>query len=327
MVIFVVVFNFQKRPENQNFQKPQPKPYSQERENNCPYLKEYALTVSAQVSATFIIELWKKGYHWSDIRKLWDWRIDQTDIPDRTKEKRIGIIKFLGVLERNPSPGIWTSEGTCNDLVIIISRISESGSKINVDGSIKPDSSTTKYVTKLIKWILEQEKVNPVNYQISLLLPRGAENTGKELETGYSTAGKSFGSAIYLALLSALHKKSISQQVAATGYLITKPKKGVYQNREIELAPGTNAPIGGLEAKVSAAVREKVNRLVLSKYNSSPHLLRVKKTLFFSFFGELLGINDDYQQIQSQIKEQVKEIFWTQNSFELRDLVFSNKLN
>lgn len=214
------------------------------------------------------------------------------------------------MLEKKTSPEIWTSEGTCNDLVVIISP-SENGPKINVDGSIEQASSTTKYVIKLIKWILEQEKVNSVNYQISLLLPRGAENTGKELETGYMTSGKSFGSAIYLTLLSALHKKPISREVAATGYLITKPKKGVCRDREIELTPGTNAPIGGLATKISAAVQQKVNRLVLSKYNSSPHLLylKSKKNPFLPFLDDFFGICEDYQQIQSQIKEQVKEIF------------------
>ncbi|CAJ0915242.1 18529_t:CDS:1, partial [Entrophospora sp. SA101] len=39
------------------------------------------------------------------------------------------------------------------------------------------------------------------------------------------------------------------------------------------LVPGTNLPIGGLKPKVSAAMEKGINRLMLSKYQSSPNLL------------------------------------------------------
>jgi len=91
-----------------------------------------------------------------------------------------------------------------------------------------------------------------------------------------NSSGGSGGSAVYLALLSALHKKPISSQVAATGTLIMSEQKGMINGQEIILAPGTNLPIAGLKEKVVACVEKGIDRVVLSKYQSPPNLL-VKK--------------------------------------------------
>jgi predicted ATP-dependent protease len=176
----------------------------------------------------------------------------------------------------------------------------------------KRSNSTRKYVERLINFVLSQEKINSQHYQISISLPRGAENTGRELETSHSSVGKSFGSAIYLALLSALHKKPISKQVAATGYVATRPKKGNnVKGVEIGLSPGTNLPIGGLKHKVSAAIANGVNRLVFSKYNSSPHLLSLKgKKSPFPFFFDNLFICEDYQQeVSPEVQAKIEKIY------------------
>lgn len=295
------------------------------------------MTKNYQVPQNFIVKLWKKGYHWSDISKFWEWGLGEEIVPNRNLEKRIGIIKSLAVFSDN-------SRGTCSDLVVILKQISHDGPKINIDGCITDPSggdnsksalSTRNYIKKLVNFFLEQENIEPQKLEITIILPRGSENTGKEKETGHATLGKSFGSAIYLALLSAYHQKPISNKVAATGWLTTKRKEGIIKqgignanNQEIFFEPGANLAIGGLKAKVEAANKEGVNQLVLSKYNCSPNNnLLIKKTDnlsgFLSFFGEF---NEDYQQeVSSEIKEKMI-VHWTGNCHELRNLIFQNKL-
>ena len=58
---------------------------------------------------------------------------------------------------------------------------------------------------------MNQAKVDPSQYEISLLSCAGAENYGQEEKIAFNrTYGKSGASAIFLALLSALHQKPIA---------------------------------------------------------------------------------------------------------------------
>src|SRR5688500_17293214 len=70
---------------------------------------------------------------------------------------------------------------------------------------------------KIINLFLEQEKINPADYQICVLDSLGAENFNQEDEVSFGKSiGKSIGSAVFLALLSAYHQQPISRAVAAT---------------------------------------------------------------------------------------------------------------
>jgi len=135
--------------------------------------------------------------------------------------------------------------------------------------------------------------------------------------------GKSTGSTIYLALLSALHQKPISKQIAATGALAMKETKRIFDAQEINLPKGTNLPIGGLRKKVFAAAEKGVNRLVLSKYNTSPNILAKK----FKHSPSWRKIFDDYQTIvPSAIREKMTTYF-AKNVKEMRELFLEGKLS
>lgn len=141
---------------------------------------------------------------------------------------------------------------------------------------IREEKQLGYYVKKLILFILNQENLDPRQYEISFLSCAGAENYGQEKKIGFNrSAGKSGTSATFLALLSALYQKPIAKEVAATGALTLNKrfKKGKINDEEIQLVSGTNLPINGLKEKVAACVEKGINRLVLSKYQSSPNLL------------------------------------------------------
>jgi ATP-dependent Lon protease len=153
--------------------------------------------------------------------------------------------------------------------------------KINLDQKILADaplikgsgSKKRKYTKKIINLACSSEKINLQQYEISLLECIGVEKFEKEDTVVFGKIGKSAGSTLYLALLSAFHKKPISRQMAATGALAGGPKKGKVNNQEVQLAAGTNLPIGGLKEKTLACYQKGINKLVLSKYNSTPNLL------------------------------------------------------
>ena len=67
-------------------------------------------------------------------------------------------------------------------------------------------------------------------------------------------SGASAGAAIYLALLSALHQKPLSRNLAATG----------------EFRQGKIFPVAALRAKITAASRQGVNCLVLPRQHFLP---------------------------------------------------------
>jgi len=100
--------------------------------------------------------------------------------------------------------------------------------------------------------------------------------------------------------LSSLHQKPISSKVAATGALIMQEQKGIVNKQEIVLAPGTNLPIAGLKEKTMACAEKGINRLVLSKYQTSPNLLVEKDESNPS-------INLTFEDYQAVIPPEIKE--------------------
>src|SRR5207248_9459492 len=134
-------------------------------------------------------------------------------------EKRIGVINELSVmfnfdkldkdipLEQRKKLDKYV--GLTKNMVVIIQKIS-GGSKINIDKNqsntpmIKEKKELIHHTKKIINLFLEQEKINPADYQICVLDSLGIKNFGQEGKIAYGrSAGKSAGSALYLALLSA----------------------------------------------------------------------------------------------------------------------------
>jgi hypothetical protein len=86
-----------------------------------------------------------------------------------------------------------------------------------------------------------------------------------------------------------LHQKPIAKSVASTGVINTSQKKnkGKINGQEINLVPGDNLPIAGLNGKSHSAVEKGINRLVLSAYNTSPNLLNCQhKTDYYDEHGK-----------------------------------------
>ena len=188
--------------------------------------------------------------------------------PGHLDDETITKEELIKIIEEEKS-------GLVKDLVVIVRKV-DHGGKINLDKRIagpSPYGNTRKYTQKLIEFTLKQENLDPNQYEIFLLNCIGANQLDEKL--AYNSIGKSFGSAIYLALLSALHQKPIAKSVASTGVINTsqKKKKGKINDQEVDLPQGTNLPIAGLKGKSSAAVEKGINRLVLSAYNSSPNFL------------------------------------------------------
>ncbi|CAG8768178.1 202_t:CDS:1, partial [Ambispora leptoticha] len=181
-------------------------------------------------------------------------------------EKRIGVINELMVmynLDRNDK-NIPKKEqrkmnkyvGSTQNLVVIMRKIPGGGPVINIDKNQFDNSAHARkhsadYTKKIINLFLKQEKINPSHYQISVLDSWGVENFGQEIKINFGrSGGKSAGSAVYLALLSAYHQKPLSRTVAATGALSLSTKiikKGKINDQEFTIIPGTNLPIQGLK--------------------------------------------------------------------------------
>lgn len=222
---------------------------------------------------------------------------------------------------------------------VIVRKISNSGPKINIDENIQEspmsfdddDKKTRNYIQELVNFALSQEKdINSQQYEISLLWSLGTENFGKEEEINWGgTSGSSAGSAIYLALISALHQKSISHKVCATGTIKMEETKGLevknlMTGQEVVLKKGDNIPIGSLKAKAIGATEAGLNQIVLSKYHSVPNILTKP-----SQENPAKNItSDDYQEVvPAETKAKIKEIYWTENIKELWDLVLGGKLS
>jgi len=221
-------------------------------------------------------------------------------MPDLEKVER-------GELDPNNPSGI-PHKGASRNLVVICRPISTSEPEINLDENIQESemkeyfdnydkNATRKYIHELINLTLSQEKdVNSQQYEISLLWSLGTENFRKEEEIGWGekTSGNSAGSAIYLALISALHKLPIGNKVGATGTIKMNQEKVKNLNgQEVILKKGDNTPIGSLKEKTIAAAEKGLKQLVLSKYHSAPNILTKpsKKDPAKNI------TSDDYQQV------------------------------
>lgn len=318
------------------------------KERNKDY-KDKELEKLRRIPRNYVIELWKKGYHWWDIIELWDWQIPEKEVPNLKAKKRIGVINELFVMfdfekfkDESISEEEWRKNpyiGGTKNLVIIVQKIVTGGPIINISqGLFNAPTSEKKqlghYIKKLILFTLNRENLDPRQYKVSFLSCAGAENYGREKKIAYNrSAGKSATSATFLALLSALYQKPIAKEVAATGALtLTKYfKKGKINGKEIQLVVETNLPIKGLKEKVAACVEKGINRLVLSKYQSSPNLLSVflpkKKTDSWHSDGspvyteEKWDLAEDYQQVVPPENQKKMKVYFAKNTKELKNLL------
>lgn len=300
----------------------------------------------------FVAKLWKKGYHWNDIIQLWEWKIPEPDIPDLKAEKRIGVINELAVkvdiergssneymeeMKRKGGSGYWEIPylGVSRKLVVIVRKIPAGGPKINIDENIQEspmdfdnyDKNTTRdYMENLVKLAFGQENnTNSQQHEISIITCLGTENLGKETDLNWGkTSGSSAGSAIYLAFLSSLHQKPISNKITATGTIKMKEEKVKNLNgQEVILKKGDNIPIGNLKEKVVAAVEKGFNQLVLSKYHSAPNILTKpsKKDPTKN------KVSDDYNLVVPAEIRAKMTVHWTENIQELKKLILEGSLS
>ena len=93
--------------------------------------------------------------------------------------------------------------------------------------------------------------------------------------------GESGGTALYLALLSVIHKKPLPNDLASTGEIAIKDNKVL--------------AVGGLKGKITAAFNQGVRKLVLPQGNSTPN-----GTNFENFF-----IESYQQQVPPEIREKM----------------------
>ena len=247
---------------------------------------------------------------------------------------------FLSV-SLTPSGEVGEPKGIATNLVVIARKNLGSGSKFTLDEKTVEYNMWTPHkpyaakqnLQKVINLFFQQEN-NP-NCEFFILSCLGSENFGKEHEITYGrSTGKSAGSAIYLALLSAFHQKPISRSVAATGSIKGGTKTGkakTVDGKEVNLPAGTNLPVKRIKHKIEAAVEKGINHFVLSKYQTSPNLLSLKyKESFYAGnqikTEEKWDLKDDYQKEVSPETKKKITINWVENINQLRDLVLQNKL-
>ncbi|KLL02007.1 MAG: hypothetical protein MRERC_5c012 [Mycoplasmataceae bacterium RC_NB112A] len=367
----IVFANFKsvqaKKPKNPLPPKPNPEiPPPPEESKDCPYLDENRLTALVryesgrmsmrekdlvkwkQIPHNYIVNLWKKGYHWHDIIQLWEWKLEAKEIPDLKAERRIGVTNELFVTFNMEGESDWI--GGVRNFVIIGRKVS-SGGKINLDPKIiqdlplsNPDDGAKrgKYTKKIVQTAFQVLNINPTHWEIFLLNCIGAEYFEKENKVAYGrSGGKSASSMVYLATLSVLQNKPISKQVTGTGALklSNKNKKGKVNNQEIILSKGANLPIRGVKEKIQAALKKGINRFVFSKYQSPPKLLSKwqhrKWTGTYTagdnkkiYTEEKWIVVENYQEVvPTETKNKIKEIHWAENINQLRELVLEGKLS
>lgn len=340
------------KPDDSKQDQPTKNPETPEENSDCPYLNETNLTTFdskkmsisneelaqwKEVPHSYIVSLWRKGYHWRDILQLWEWKIPELETPDLKTEKRVGVINELGVIHNPDRLNKNLSEeerqrldnhaGSAQSLVVIMRKIPGGEPIINVDKgqTIIPNykKNPVHNTKKIIKLFLEQEKINPIDYQICVLDSLEAENFNREDRVSFGKGGgKSSDSAVYLALLSAYHQKPISHSVATTGALWLSTRKGKINQQEFTIQSGTNLPILGLKWKIQAATKKGVDHLVLSKYQTAPLLSSWDEDQ-----KKWIQNEEDYQTVvPTETKAKIKEIHWAENIQDLRDLVLQGKL-
>ncbi|CAG8791621.1 2087_t:CDS:2, partial [Racocetra persica] len=146
---------------------------------------------------------------------------EQDDCP--YNEKSLSEISPDYSEKNNTEENLWV--GLTHNVVVIARKIADGEPKAEVDENQKhdlpmqPDSAkeNLKYA-KMIVDLVGEQNINLAQYEIFILNSLGADRFRKEREIAWGKiGGKSAGSALYLAVLSALTKKPISAQVAATG--------------------------------------------------------------------------------------------------------------
>ncbi|CAH1763247.1 5909_t:CDS:2 [Entrophospora sp. SA101] len=249
-------------------------------------------------------------------------------------------------------------------LVVIVRKIPGGGPKINIDEGIQEamlgsESNTKKYCQKVINFALSQENINSCQCEISLLCSLGIEYFEKEQKVAYGRShGKSFGSAIYLALLSAYYQKPISNRVAATGFLGMGEKKGkiaTFADREKQLKEKIQAveqELAGVKTNASSQAQT-IKRLEREISHLKTHEKKLqgqreneqKSNSYQLIKGQeinlvpgtnlpITGLKEkvmacaekaqDYQlEVPPAIKEKMK-VYLTENAKELRDLLFAD---
>lgn len=357
-------FPASENPENPPTPQPTPPqnnncPYLIESNLTTPLNKSYSVWLKMildkeeiakwrKIPSSFIVNCWNKGYHWHDILQLWEWKIPQTDIPNLKSEKRVGVINSLHVLLGIPTSILYddsisiedkkrrhedgSENGFVRNLIVIIRNKPTGEPSIKIDSKFPqsgPGGDRQNYCRKLINLFCQQEKVNLNQYQICLLECIGAEYLEKEGDIKFGQShGKSTGTAVYLALLSAWHKKPVSRQIATTGYITTNKKKVKLNNSEIEVGVGTNLPIGGIKEKTIGATKKGVNCLVLSKFQTTPNRLLFWNKKEQRWIGEGYEKEDDYQAaVPVEIKSKIKQVHWTENIQQLKKLLWEDKLS
>ncbi|CAG8690162.1 23075_t:CDS:2, partial [Racocetra persica] len=159
--------------------------------------------------------------------------------------------------------------GLTHNVVVMARKTADGRPKVEVDENQKhdlpmqPDSAkeNLKY-TKMIVDLAGEQNINLAQYEIFILNSLGADRFRKEREIAWGKiGGKSAGSALYLAVLSALTKKPISAQVVATGAIAEEAIKGKINGQEIILEKGTNLPIKSLREKIKASNEKGINHL------------------------------------------------------------------
>jgi ATP-dependent Lon protease len=157
--------------------------------------------------------------------------------------------------------------------VVIVHKtsVNQNGPIINIDGRILSEGPEISYIREIFTSVLAWETDNPNQYQVSILITDDSSGP---------IAGKSNGTALYLALLSALYKKPLPNDLASTGFL------EVNKNKVSE--------IGGLKAKTKAAFNKGVKKLVLPQLNSLPNWAE----------GDIYISPESYQQ---QVPPEIKE--------------------
>jgi len=248
----------------------------------------------------FASELRKKGYSEVDIKLIllnfqnWGWELTTDDLPDLNAEKRIGVIKQLAYYpERLDLPE--EERGFCSDLVIILRKRPEKnffGPIVNFDRRIH--SEIHNYEKEIIDFALHHEP-NYSQWEIAILCLVGNQRV----------SGASAGAAIYLALLSALHQKPLSRNLAATG----------------EFRQGKIFPVAALRAKITAAFRQGVNCLVLPRQHFLPINSQETDDLFWMFFGEGMNTENYQQEVSDKVKEKIEPHF-VENAQDLEEFFF-----
>jgi hypothetical protein len=234
--------------------------------------------------------------------------LGRISLPDLKKKKRVGVVKDLSVmmeLENNSSHLKIKSGKTADGLIFLTHRFSpiafhdfpylltnNSGFFYSICGNREAKSYEEIIVGFFIQRILKNRE--KWNYNV-YFLETDKEGVFSEF-TSYE--GSSVAMSLYLSLLSAYYQKPISREVSSSAVIdIGKISnfRCVQCFRENELAVNMEenfsknkvSSVGGLNLKVSAAVRAGVKKLILSTEQKEdyekniPQEIKEKLTVYY----------------------------------------------